>query len=209
MYTCTIWTSSFPDKKLSTRKGDVVFLEDLLNEAVIKTEEIINEKNPTLENKREVAKRVGIGAVVFAYLKNSRERDIIFDWDEMLSFEGETGPYVQYTYARGRSILRKLGEGTGEADYSKLIFEEEFELVKTLAGFNNAIKQALDKLQPSIVTRFTIDVAKAFNKFYNSVNISNSEDEITKSTRLTLVKATLQVIENGLHLIGLETVDEM
>ena len=127
----------------------------------------------------------------------------------MLSFEGETGPYVQYTYARGKSILRKLGEGTGEVDYSKLTSEEEFELVKTLAGLNNAIKQGLDKLQPSIVTRFTIDVAKAFNKFYNSVNISNSEDEITKSTRLALVKATLQVIENGLHLIGLETVDEM
>jgi arginyl-tRNA synthetase len=199
----------FPDKKLSTRKGDVVFLEDLLNEAVIKTEEIIEEKNPTLKNKREVAKKVGIGAVVFAYLKNSRERDIVFDWDEMLSFEGETGPYVQYTYARGKSILRKLGEGTGEVDYSKLTSEEEFELVKTLAGFNNAIKQALDKLQPSIVTRFTMDVAKAFNKFYNSINISNSQDEITKNTRLAIVKATLQVIENGLHLIGLETVNEM
>ncbi len=199
----------FPDKKLSTRKGDVVFLEDLLNEAVVKTEEIINEKNPTLENKKEVAKKVGIGAVVFAYLKNSRERDIIFDWDEMLSFEGETGPYVQYTYARGKSILRKLGECTGEVDYGKLISEEEFELVKTLSGFNNSIKQALDKLQPSIVTRFTIDVAKAFNKFYNSINISNSEDEVTKNTRLALVKATLQVIESGLHLIGLETVDEM
>jgi len=162
-----------------------------------------------LENKKEVAKKVGIGAVVFAYLKNSRERDIIFDWDEMLSFEGETGPYVQYTYARGKSILRKLGEGTGEVDYGKLISEEEFELVKTLSGFNNSIKQALDKLQPSIVTRFTIDVAKAFNKFYNSINISNSEDEVTKNTRLALVKATLQVIESGLHLIGLETVDEM
>jgi len=195
--------------KDQSRKGDVVFLEDLLNEAVIKTEEIIEEKNPTLKNKREVAKKVGIGAVVFAYLKNSRERDIVFDWDEMLSFEGETGPYVQYTYARGKSILRKLGEGTGEVDYSKLTSEEEFELVKTLAGFNNAIKQALDKLQPSIVTRFTMDVAKSFNKFYNSINISNSQDEITKNTRLAIVKATLQVIENGLHLIGLETVNEM
>ncbi len=199
----------FPDKKLSTRKGDVVFLEDLLYDAVEKTEEIINEKNPNLENKREVAKKVGIGAVVFAYLKNSRERDIIFDWNEMLSFEGETGPYVQYTYARGKSILRKLGDGTDEVDFSKLTTDEEFELAKSLLGFNDAIKQALDKLQPSIVTRYTVDVAKAFNKFYNAVNITNSEDEITKNTRLALVKAALQVIENGLHLIGLATVDEM
>ncbi len=199
----------FPDKKLSTRKGDVVFLEDLLFDAIEKTEEIINEKNPNLENKRDVAKKVGIGAVVFAYLKNSRERDIIFDWNEMLSFEGETGPYVQYTYARGKSILRKLGEGTSDVDFSKLTSDEEFELAKSLLGFNDAIKQALDKLQPSIVTRYTVDVAKAFNKFYNAVNITNSEDEITKNTRLALVKAALQVIENGLHLIGLETVDEM
>lgn len=199
----------FPDKKLSTRKGDVVFLEDLLHEAIAKTEEIINEKNPNLENKAEVAKKVGIGAVVFTYLKNSRERDIIFDWNEMLSFEGETGPYVQYTYARGKSILRKLGDVAGEVDYNKLNSNEEFELVKELSNFNNAIKQALDKLQPSIVTRYTIDVAKSFNKFYNTINISNSEDEITKQTRLALVKATLQVIENGLALIGIETVDEM
>ena len=199
----------FPDKKLSTRKGDVVFLEDLLHEAIAKTEEIINEKNPNLENKAEVAKKVGIGAVVFTYLKNSRERDIIFDWNEMLSFEGETGPYVQYTYARGKSILRKLGDVAGDVDYNKLSSNEEFELVKELANFNNAIKQALDKLQPSIVTRYTIDVAKSFNKFYNTINISNSEDEITKQTRLALVKATLQVIENGLALIGIETVDEM
>lgn len=199
----------FPDKILSTRKGDVVFLEDLLHEAIAKTEEIINEKNPNLENKGEVAKKIGIGAVVFTFLKNSRERDIIFHWNEMLSFEGETGPYVQYTYARGKRILRKLGEGTRDVDYSKISSPEEFELVKELANFNLAIKQALDKLQPSVVTRYTMDVAKAFNKFYDSINIANSEDEITKQTRISLVKATLQVIENGLNLIGLETVDEM
>lgn len=199
----------FPDKKLSTRKGDVVFLEDLLQEVIAKTEEIINEKNPNLEKKEEVAKKVGIGAVVFTYLKNSREKDVVFDWNEMLNFEGETGPYVQYTYARGKSILRKLGEGTGKVDYSKLSSTEEFELVRELANFNLAIKQALDKLQPSVVTRYIIDVAKAFNKFYNSINISNSKDEITKQTRLALVKAALQVIGNGLNLIGLETVDEM
>ncbi len=199
----------FPDKKLSTRKGNVVFLEDLLYEAISKTEEIINDKNPNLENKKEVAKKVGIGAVVFTYLKNSRERDIVFDWNEMLSFEGETGPYVQYTYARGKSILRKLGKGTDEVNYSKLLSNEEFELVKQLSKFNEVVKQALDKLQPSIITRYVIDISKAFNKFYTAINISNSHDEIARSSRLNLVKASLQVIKNGLSLIGLETVDEM
>lgn len=198
-----------PGKKLSTRKGDVVILEDLLHEAVEKTEEIINEKNPNLADKHEVAKKVGIGAVVFAYLKNNRERDIVFDWDEMLSFEGETGPYVQYTYARGKSILRKLGEPTGDVDFTKLTTPEEFELSKHISGFHEAITQAIDKLQPCIVTRFVVDAAKAFNKFYNTVNISNSEDEATKNARLALVKATLQVIGNALYLIGIKTVDEM
>ncbi|GAA0124866.1 arginine--tRNA ligase [Clostridium sp. ATCC 25772] len=200
----------FADKKLSTRKGDVVFLEDLLNEAVAKTLEIINEKNPELENKEEVAKKVGIGAIVFTYLKNNRERDIIFNWDEMLSFEGETGPYVQYTYARGRSILRKVGEGLDEnIDYSKLNSKEEFELVKELGNLENVINFALDKLQPCMVTRYCIDVAKAFNKFYNAHNIANSESEEIKNARINLVKATLQVLKNGLSLIGLEVVEKM
>jgi len=200
----------FADKKLSTRKGDVVFLEDLLNEAVAKTLEVINEKNPDLENKEEVAKKVGIGAIVFTYLKNSRERDIVFNWDEMLSFEGETGPYVQYTYARGKSILRKVGEEvTGEVDYGKLNSKEEFELAKELGNFENAINNALEKLQPSVVTRYCIEVAKAFNKFYNAHNIANSEDEATKNARINLVKSTLQVLKNGLGLIGLEVVDKM
>ncbi|MEG2935961.1 MAG: arginine--tRNA ligase [Clostridium sp.] len=198
-----------PGKKLSTRKGDVVFLEDLLHEAILKTEEIINDKNPKLKNKEEVAKKVGIGAVVFIYLKNSRERDIVFDWNEMLSFEGETGPYVQYSYARGKSILRKLGEGIGEVNYSTLVSDEEFELIKQLSKFNEVVKQALDKLQPFIITRYIIDVVKAFNKFYNAINISNCGDEITRNSRLNIVNASLQVIKNGLTLIGLETVDEM
>ena len=107
-------TVRFADKKLSTRKGDVIFLDELLNEAVAKTLEIINVKNPELENKEEVAKKVGIGAIIFTYLKNHRERDIVFNWEEMLSFDGETGPYVQYTYARAKSILRKVEENSNE-----------------------------------------------------------------------------------------------
>lgn len=199
----------FADKKLSTRKGDVILLDDLLNEAVAKTLETINEKNPSLSNKDEVAKKVGIGAIIFTYLKNSREKDIVFDWKEMLSFEGETGPYVQYTYARGKSILRKVGQCEGNMDYSKLSSKEEFELVKELEGFQSAISAAIDKLQPSMVTRYIIEVAKAFNKFYNAHNILNSENEEIKNARINLVRATMQVIKNGLELIGLQVVEEM
>lgn len=199
----------FADKKLSTRKGDVVFLEDLLNEAVSKTLEIINEKNPNLENKEETAKKIGIGAIVFTYLKNNREREIVFDWKEMLNFEGETGPYVQYTYARGKSILRKAGEASGNIDYSKITTSEEFELVKLISRFQDAILMAIDKLEPSVITRHIIEIAKAFNKFYNAHSILNAEDEEIKKARLVLVDTTCQVIKNGLWLIGLEAVEKM
>lgn len=199
----------FTDRKLSTRKGEVIFLEDLLNESIHKTLEIINEKNPELENKEEVSKKIGIGAVIFTYLKNNRERDIAFSWEEMLSFDGETGPYVQYSYARGKSILRKAGKIQGDVDYSKLKSKEEFELVKTLEGFNKAILQVIEKLEPSIVTRYVIEVAKAFNKFYNHNSILNAEDEETKKARIKLVESTCQVIKNALELLGIEVVEKM
>lgn len=199
----------FSDKKLSTRKGDVIFLEELLNESIEKTLEIINEKNPDLENKEEVAKKVGVGAVVFTYLKNGREKDIVFDWKEMLSFDGETGPYVQYSYARGRSILRKVGKISGTPDYGKLNSKEEFELVKILGGFKEAIDHSIDKFEPSVVTRYVIDTAKAFNKFYNAHKIIGVEDEGLKIARLKMVEAACQAIKNGLYLIGLDVVEEM
>lgn len=198
----------FADRKLSTRKGEVIFLEDLLKESVAKTLEIINEKNPELENKEEVAEKVGVGAMVFTYLKNSRERDIVFEWKDMLSFEGETGPYVQYTYARGKSILRKLGEAQGDIDYSKLSSKEEFELTKVLEGFEKNVLFAIEKLEPSVVTRYVIDVAKAFNKFYNAHPIGAAEDAV-KNARLKLVEATSVVIKNALNLLSIEVVEKM
>lgn len=197
------------NKKLSTRNGDVVFLEDLLNQSVEETLKIINEKNPNLKNKEDTAKKLGIGAVVFTYLKNNRERDIVFDWKEILSFDGETGPYVEYSYARGKSVLRKAGELTGEADYSKLSSKEEFELAKLLGGFNDAIMNAINKLEPSMVTRYVIEVAKAFNKFYNAHGILNAEDNDVKLARVKLVEATCQVIKNALNLLGIDVVEEM
>jgi len=199
----------FADKKLSTRKGDVIFLEDLLNEAIQRARELIEEKNASLENKGEVAKIVGIGAVVFTYLKNNRERDIVFSWNDILNFDGETGPYVQYSYARGKSILRKA-EGYGaNFDFEKLNSPEEVELVKLLASFNDAILSAIDKYEPSILTRYIIDVAKAFNKFYNMHPILSIEDEALRNARLALVEATTIVIKNGLSLIGIDVVERM
>lgn len=199
----------FADRKLSTRKGNVVLLEELLKEAVAKTLETINVKNPELKEKEIVAKEIGIGAVLFTYLKNSREKDIVFDWDEMLSFEGETGPYVQYSYARAKSILRKAEGINGDADFSKLTSKEEFELTKVLEGFNKAILLAIDRLEPSVVTRYTIEVAKAFNKFYNAHSVLNLEDTGLKVARLKLIEATAQVIKNSLNLIGINVVEEM
>lgn len=199
----------FADKKLSTRKGDVIFLEDLLNEAVSKTLGIINEKNPELENKEEVAKTIGIGAVTFTYLKNHRERDIVFNWDEMLSFDGETGPYTQYTYARGKSILRKFGTVEEEVNYSLLNSKEEFELIKLLDKFNNAARAALDKLEPCMISRYVLDVSKAFNKFYNAHSIANAETEELKKARLKMVEATSIVIKNSLALLGIGVVEKM
>ncbi|MGK0466979.1 arginine--tRNA ligase [Clostridium sp.] len=208
-------TVRFADKKLSTRKGDVIFLDELLSQAVDKTLEIINEKNPELENKDDVAKKVGIGAIMFTYLKNHRERDIVFNWEEMLSFEGETGPYVQYTYARAKSILRKVEENSNSnndslvLDYKTLDSKEEFELVKQLEGFQSSIIYAIEKLEPSVVTRYVIEVAKSFNKFYNQINISNLEDEAVKRAKTKMVEATCIVIKNALGLIGIEVVEKM
>lgn len=199
----------FADRKLSTRKGEVVLLDDLLRESIDKTLEIINEKNPELENKEKVANKIGVGAVVFTYLKNSREKDIVFDWNEILSFDGETGPYVQYSYARANSILRRFDAENPVVDYSKLNTKEEFELVKTLEKFNKQILLAIDKLEPSIITRYVIEASKAFNKFYNAHSVLNLEDEVLKATRIKLVEASCQVIKNGLELIGVEVVEKM
>lgn len=203
-------TVKFADKKLSTRKGDVVLLEDLLREAVENAKSLIEEKNPSLPNKNEVAKKIGIGAIVFTYLKNSREKDIVFNWKEMLSFDGETAPYVQYAYARAKSIIRKAGETSKvAADYSKLKSKEEFELAKSLEDFNQVILNAIDKLEPSIVTRYAVEVAKNFNKFYNAHTVLNIEDEGLKNARLQLIEASAQVIKNSLALIGIDVVEEM
>ena len=198
----------FADRKLSTRNGEIVLLDDLLNQSITKTADIIKD-NESIENKEEVAKKIGVGAVIFTYLKNSREKDIVFDWNEILSTEGETGPYVQYAYARAKSILRRAENVSATVDYSKLNSKEEFELIKTLESFNKYILPALDKLEPSILTRYVIEVAKGFNRFYNAHSVLNLEDEVLKATRLKLVEASSQVIKNGLALLGIDVVEKM
>ncbi len=203
----------FKDKKLSSRKGEVVLLEDLLNMSVEKIKRVIEDKNPNLQNKDEVSEKIGIGAIVFNYLKMNRERDIVFDFDEILSLEGETGPYVQYTFARAKSILRKSSLDINQIDYAKylklLVDDNEIYLIKLLGDFNETIESSINSLEPSIVTRYVVDVSKRFNKFYNSNNILNLDNEDLRMARLILVHSTTIVINKALYLIGLETVDEM
>lgn len=198
---------SIEGEKLATRSGNVVLLEDLFATATEKTLAIIEENNPGLENKEEVAKQIGIGAVVFGYLQNGRIKDISFSWDNALNFDGETGPYVQYTHARTCSLLSKAGADEGAFDWSKfdaskLETKAEFLLTKTLADFSRRIKLALRDYEPSVITRYLVDVAQAFNSFYHDCPVL-VDDEALKASRLALVKATGVVLKNGLYLIGL------
>lgn len=200
----------FPDKKLSTRHGDVVFLEDVLNEAISKTLEIITKNSPEMENKEDVAKKIGIGAILYAFLKNSREKDIVFSWESMLDFEGESAPYVQYSYARGRSILRRSGESAGEIDFAQVTSDEEYALVTQLNAYQDAIIDAADKNEPFYVNRYVTNLARLFNKFYNNCPIL--KDDVApevRSARLALVKASCEVIKSALGLLGIETVETM
>lgn len=202
---------SLNDGKLSTRKGHVVLMEDILNHAIEKTKNIIEEKNPNLENKEKIAKDVGIGAVIFNDLFNSRVKNVVFDLERMLNFQGETGPYVQYTHARACSILEK--ENFNEdllknIDYSLVCDEYSFELVKTLSQYPDKIVDASNKYEPFIITRHLVNVCQAFNKFYDENNIKNSEADL-KNARLALVYATKTIIANGLYLLGINAPEKM
>ncbi len=202
---------SLNDGKLSTRKGHVVLMEDILNHAIDKTKKIIEEKNPNLENKEKIAKDVGIGAVIFNDLFNSRVKNVVFDLERMLNFQGETGPYVQYTHARACSILEKEEfneELLKNIDYSLICDEYSFELIKTLSQYPDKIVDASNKYEPFIITRHLVNVCQAFNKFYDENNIKNSETDL-KNARLTLVYATKTIIANGLYLLGINSPEKM
>ena len=195
--------------KMSTREGTLIKLEDILKEAVTRAKAIIEEKNPNIEGKDDIAKKVGIGAVIFNDLSNNIIKDEVFEWDIMLNFQGETGPYIQYMYVRTKSILEKENYTMNKdlVDISELE-EHGIELIKQIYSFNDIVKQAVDKNEPSIISRYLIDVAKLYSSFYNDNKII-VEDEKIKNTRLCLTYMVGNVLKIGTGLLGMEMPDRM
>ena len=197
---------SLEDGAMSTRKGKVVWLEDVIRKCEEKAYAIISEKNPELENKEDVAEKVGVGAVIFGALYNSKIKDIVFSYDKVLSFEGETSVYVQYTCARANSVLEKGGV-PGEYKISELL-PQEAEVVKAISAFPQAVKDAAEKYEPSIVARFAVDLAQKFNKFYFDCKILTAEGD-KKNFRLALTAAALTALKNALALLGIGVPEKM
>ena len=201
-------TVSINGAKLATRTGNVILLKDLFAQAIEKVSEIMDEKNPNLQNKDQVAEAVGVGAIVFYYLSSNRIRDINFVLEDALSFDGNTGPYVQYTYARTCSLLEKAKE-IECADNMTFTADEERDLVKTLSRFPEKVLEALEAYEPSIITRYILDVATAFNRFYHNCHILSVENGDVLSTRIALTKATNYVLGNAFELICLKKTEKI
>jgi arginyl-tRNA synthetase len=197
----------FPEGKMSTRKGNVIFLEEVLNKSIKLASKIIEKKNPKLKNKQEVAKQVGVGAIIFSDLSNDRIKNIDFDWDRMLSFEGETAPYLQYTHARASSILRKANQGvsTKELTYG---LNEEKEILKLLNKYKETIVKTAKTYKPHHIANYLITLAQAFNEFYHKCPVITEKTSIMKS-RLLLVDCVRQTLKNGLGLLGIRAPEEM
>ena len=196
-------------KKMSSRKGNVILLKDVLDEAVERAAKTIEDKNPGLENKQEVAEAVGIGAVIFADLSSRRIKDVSFSWDEILNFEGETGPYVQYTHVRACSVIEKYGKPVrSDADLAPLTEPEEFELAKLIGTFADAVVRAGRDHEPSVVARYLLDLCGLFNSYYHKHQVLGNSDELTDA-RVVLVDAVRQVLANGMELLGLRAPRKM
>ena len=196
--------------KMSTREGNIIKLEDLLNEAISRVSKIIEEKNSNLENKEEVAKKVGIGAVIFNDLYNSRIKDEIFDWDTMLNFNGETGPYLQYMYVRTNSVLEKVDKlpEINEVDINLLQDNASVNLIKEMYNFGNTVKQAAEKNEPYIISRYLINIAQNFSSFYNENKII-CEDEKLQAARIYLTYCTNMLLKKGAKLLGIQMPERM
>jgi len=200
---------STEEGRLQTRKGNVILLDELLNKTVEKVKAVIAEKNPNLEDKDETARQIGIGAVIFNDLSNNKIKDIVFNWDRMLSFEGETGPYVQYTHTRANSVIEKATvKLTSEVDYSLLTNDESINVIRLLQAFPEVIVSAMNRSEPSFIARHIIDIAQAFNKFYHECPIVVENEDIQKA-RLLLVYAVKNVLKAGLGLLGIEAPNKM
>ena len=200
-------TVSIGGAKLATRTGNVVLLRDLFGAAIEKVTEIMEEKNPEMKGRTDVAEAVGVGAIVFYYLTNNRIKDIDFNMDDALSFDGNTGPYVQYTYARACSVLEKSGEPT-TGDFL-ITAPEEQALLKVLATYEEKVLMALRDYEPSVITRFILDVAVAFNRFYHNCRILSETDESVKQTRIALTLATKHVLGSAFEMICLKKTEKI
>lgn len=196
--------------KMSTREGKVIKLEDLLNEAIEKSKEIIDKKNPELENKEDVAKKVGVGAIIFNDLSNSRIKDEIFDWNIMLNFNGETGPYVQYTTVRAKSVLEKAGyiPNAKEVNVEKLNDKDSQKIINQLYNFNSILKNVTEKEEPSILARYLVDLAQNFSSFYNNCHVI-TEDKEMQDARLYITYMVKTVLEKGINLLGIQVPEKM
>ncbi len=208
---------SLKEGTMSTREGRVVFLEDVLKQAIAKTKEIIREKNPEIsgETADETARIVGVGAVMFNELSNSKIKDYVFDWDHVLNFDGETGPYVQYTHARCQSVLRKTdpetlraAESGGKTDYSFINCGSAYALIRLIYGFPEAVRSAANRFEPSVITRQLVDIAQAYNKFYHDEHIL-VENKEERRAKVALTVAARNTIAKGLDLLGIQAPDRM
>ena len=200
---------SFEDEVQSTRHGNVVLLKDVLDRAVEKTGEIIAEKNPDLEDRDEVAEQVGVGAVLYSALAQSRIKDIPFTFERVLNFEGETGPYVQYTHARAQSVLARAPQNLPEPDFSALDAPSAVAVMKAIGRFPDAIEMAADRNEPFYVTRSVTELAQAFNKYYYDNKIIRPDDPASTSARLLLTRVVRNVLYRGLALLGIKAPDRM
>ena len=197
---------SLEDGAMSTRSGKVVLLEDVLSKSIEKARNIIEEKNPNIVDKERTAKAVGTGAVIFGALLNNKIKDITFSYDRVLSFEGETCPYVQYTVARCNSVLAKLGEPQNYSIDS--MTDDEYSVISVISKFNDVVVSASEKNEPSLITRYSLELATAFNKFYMNQKIA-IDDINLRNFRLTISKAVKITLTNALMLLGIDTVEQM